>query len=135
MICLIRKSPVAATPEEEVRQALLHHMVFKAGYPRELISVEVSLSSLPNKALKVPERRADILVFTPSSLNPLMLVECKAVPLNAEVLRQALGYNHFVGAPWIVLANGVMTKTGSFYEKEGWVFSEGMPTFEQALSA
>lgn len=134
MICLIRKIPVASTPEEEVRQALLHHMVFVAGYPRELISVETSLSSLPNRDLKVPDRRADILVYTPVSLKPLMLVECKAVPLNADALRQALGYNHFVGAPWIVLANGVVTKTGAFYEKEGWVFNEGMPTFEQALS-
>jgi hypothetical protein len=133
MICLIRKIPVASTPEEEVRQALLHHMVFQAGYPRELIAVEASLSCLPNQDLKAPVRRADILVFTPSSLKPLMLVECKAIPLNAEALRQALGYNHFVGAPWIVLANGATTKTGSFYEKEGWVFNEGMPTFKQAL--
>lgn len=131
MICQIRKIPVATTPEEEVRQALLRHMVFQAGYPPELISVEASLSSF---SLKAPDRRADILVFTPSTLRPLMLIECKAVPLNAEALRQAMGYNHFIGAPWIVLSNGTITKTGFYYEKEGWVFNEGMPSFQQILS-
>lgn len=134
MICQIRKVAVAPTPEEEVRQALLSHMIFQGGYPPELISVEVNLSSLPNRNLNAPDRRIDILVFTPSSLEPLMLIECKAIPLDASALRQALGYNHFVGAPWLVLSNGKETKTGSFYEKEGWVFNEGMPNFEQALT-
>lgn len=131
MICQIRKIPVATTPEEEVRQALLRYMVFQAGYPPELISVEASLSSF---SLKAPARRLDILVSTPSTLKPLMLIECKAVPLNAEALRQAMGYNHFIGAPWIVLSNGMITKTGFYYEKEGWVFNEGMPSFQQILS-
>lgn len=130
MICQIRKISVVATPEEVVRQALLHYMIFQAGYPPELMSLEVHIPSFKQKA---PIRRADILVFAPSSLNPLMLIECKAVPLNDDALRQALGYNHFIGAPWIVLSNNFETKTGFFYEKEGWVFNEGMPTFQEAL--
>lgn len=129
MICSIRKIPIVSTPEEEVRQALLRYMIDQAGYPPQLISVEVSLSSFLSQA--VPDRRADVLVFAPSSLKPLMLIECKATPLNAVALRQVLGYNHFVKAPWVVLSNGISTKTGFFYEKNGWVFNEGMPSFEQ----
>ena len=137
MSCLVRKVPVALTPEEKVRQALLHMMISEKGYPIGALGVEVHLPSLPHfKGKKTPLRRADIIVFTPSefAMRPLLLIECKAVPLNAQVIRQVIGYNYFVQAPYIVIANGDSLKTGH-YKKEGWVFQEGLPTYQEILSS
>lgn len=135
--CLIRKIPVAHTPEEEVRQNIVDHLLSKGGYPFSLISVEKSLSSLPLvQNHKLPERRADILAFAKDKrgeLVPLLLVECKAVKLTESVLRQAIGYNLYVQAPLICVANGEENKTGYFVEKEGWVFRPGIPNFQSAL--
>jgi hypothetical protein len=40
-----------------------------------------------------------------SSLHPLLLVECKAGPLQWRGLRQAIHYNTFVGAPFVSLVS------------------------------
>jgi hypothetical protein len=132
LICLIRKVPVAATPEEQVRQALLKFMIESGGYPRGLIGVELSLSALPHlieSQSKLPKRRADVIVFSQSTHLPLILVECKAVPLNEATIRQAIGYNLFVKAPYIILANEKEVKTGSF-NGTAWVFNPGLPDYK-----
>lgn len=85
--CCIRKEWVAATPEEKVRQKLLAGMIGSLGYPASTIAVEQSLREMPHLALnplKMPSRRADVVVFAKDihphhSLFPLLLVECKAV--------------------------------------------------------
>ena len=127
--------PVAATPEEQVRQALLKFMIESGSYPRSLIGVELSLSSLPHlkeSQSKLPKRRADIIVFSQRTHLPLMLVECKAVPLNEAAISQAVGYNLFVKAPYILLANELEVKTGSF-NGATWVFSKGLPDYKSLL--
>jgi hypothetical protein len=120
--------------EEIVRQALIEQMVKVGGYPKSLIAVEKSLAELPHlKGLKgIPKRRADILVFAPDSLTPLILIECKAVPLKEDVIRQVIGYNHFVKAPWIVIVNQEEIQTAR-YQEEGWVFFSGFLSFNEAL--
>lgn len=114
-----------------MRQALLKFMI-ESGYPRGLIGVELSLSALPHlieSQSKLPKRRADIIVFSPNTHLPLLLVECKAVPLNDAAIRQVVGYNLFVKAPYIVLANESEVKTGT-YNGATWVFSPGLPSFK-----
>ncbi len=111
-----------------MRQALLAFMINSAGYPKGLIGVELSLSSLLHlQESKLPKRRADIIVFSMQH-TPLVLVECKAVPLNDATIRQAVGYNLFVKAPYIVLANQSDVKTGSF-NGTSWVFTPGLPPY------
>src|SRR5581483_10757188 len=106
LFCLIRKDWVVKTPEEEVRQALLHKMVEELQYPSSLIAVEKSLSHLEGK--KRPQRRIDILCYAKapdSSLFPLMLVECKKEVFSQKAFRQALGYNFYIGASFVALAS------------------------------
>lgn len=98
---------VAATPEEIVRQKLLHVMTQNLGYPKHLIAVEKQLSEIPHLTNGTPpNRRADILCFqeTEGELKPLLLIECKEMRPNKEAKRQVLGYNHFVGAPFVAVA-------------------------------
>lgn len=111
-----------------MRQALLHLMIDSLGYPKGLIGVEVSLDRIPHlRHKKVPLRRADIIVFSKEFV-PQVLVECKSVPLTQSAIQQAIGYNHFVSAPYVVLANSKEIKTGVFEEGE-WIFREGLPVY------
>lgn len=96
-------------PEEIVRQSLIHDMINRLGFPKELIVIEKEMSELPHLRGKgVPKRRIDLLCFTKKGeiLYPLLLVECKAIPLRDRALEQVFGYNYYVGARFVAIANG-----------------------------
>jgi hypothetical protein len=97
----VRKKYVALTPEENVRQDVLRHLLHKAGYPSGNISVEKQL--LFNGMLK----RYDVLVYN-SSFSPALLIECKSpsVPLNEKICRQIAMYNLQLQVPYLWLTNG-----------------------------
>jgi len=136
----IRKKWVDKTPEEMIRQSLIHEMVENLGYPPTWIAVEKELSQLPvpaplPKGQRIPKRRADLVVFTKNaltgSLRALMMVECKAVPLTPKFARQVIGYNAFVGADFIVLANETQILTGYFDPNAHiYQFEPGLPRFD-----
>ena len=117
IFCEWRKRWVRLTPEEWVRQQLLHRLVEQLEYPMSLIAVEVPFTMANGKAF-----RADAVVYgnTPlfrgegqGGVSPLMLIECKAetVPLTQKTLDQAVTYNRKLGVPWLVLHNGIQTIT------------------------
>jgi hypothetical protein len=119
----IRKEWVVATPEEHVRQQLLDDLINALGFPKELIMVEKGLCQMPHLSLqgpgRLPKRRADIVCFAKnihpySSLHPLLLIECKAVPITPGALRQILGYNHYMNAYFIAVVNQYETRLGYF---------------------
>jgi len=82
-------------------------MIKELGFEKNLISVEKELSSLPDITKKTPKRRLDILCYTNTKegLKPLLMVECKAIKLDHKALEQVAGYNHFVGAYFMAIAN------------------------------
>ncbi len=136
----VRKKWVEATPEEIIRQELIERMLKEWGYPLSFIAVERELSGLPHLQLterdKVPKRRADVIVFSKNihpkhSLFPLLMIECKAVPLTPKFAQQVIGYNSVVQAPFLALANGEQILTGFFDRETGhYSFEPGLPTFE-----
>ena len=101
----IRNCWVAQTPEEEVRQKLIQTMIGPLGYPKSLLSVEKQLPGV--------DRRFDLVCFTPGNggLIPLLLIECKAGPIDLAAERQVLGYNDSVQAPFVCLVNGSEIRT------------------------
>ena len=136
MHCLIRKRTVCRTPEEEVRQGILFAMLNRLNYPEQLIAVEKSLSSLPHsQSLPLPDRRIDIVVFTPhreEGLAPLMLIECKAHAPKPDVFLQLMGYNRFIQAPWIAVAALESIQAG-YLQGQQWTFRSGLPEYQEAL--
>ena len=104
IFCEWRHRWVRLTPEEWVRQQLLHRMVSEGDYPASLIAVE--------QAITVGEvrKRCDAVVYD-SAMQPLMLIECKAetVPLTQKTLDQAIVYNRKLNVPYLLLCNGVQT--------------------------
>ena len=75
---IIRKKYVRLTPEEWVRQHLLHFLVKERKFPETLLSVEKKL--LINQL----EKRTDVVMYS-NSLQPLLLAECKAQIGRAHV--------------------------------------------------
>jgi hypothetical protein len=100
----VRKKWYLLTPEEHVRQYILHYMIQVASYPAAMLAVE--------KQLKVNNRikRFDIVVYDRQHL-PWLLVECKApeVAIDENTLYQLLAYNSAVRCTYWLLTNGHQT--------------------------
>ena len=97
----LRKQYVALTPEEQVRQKMLHYLVETRKVAAGLIAVEYSI-----KVNNLP-KRADIVVFNKLG-EPQMIVECKAetVPITEKVLDQAIRYYSGLKVKNLTLTNG-----------------------------
>ena len=98
----VRKKYVALTPEEWVRQHLIHYLIGEKGYPAALISVETPLK------YACMDKRSDVLVFDRNA-HPLMLAECKApeVSITQKIFEQIAIYNHTIQAPCLMATNGM----------------------------
>jgi len=142
IFCSVRQVWVKEAPEERVRQKLIDMMVDQLGYPRGIIAVEQELGCLPHLSetlQSVPKRRVDMVVsgkgiHPDHGLYPLLLVECKAVPLSKRVIEQVVGYNFHVRAFFICVANEKEIRTG-WYDKEmgGYKFVRGLPSFTELM--
>ncbi len=96
----IRKRYLQTTPEEEVRQWIIHFLIHQKNFPISNISVEKQITYLNRK------KRFDILIY--KNAKPLFLIECKAptVAVNQEVLNQICTYNFVLSVPYLLVTNG-----------------------------
>ena len=125
--------------EEDVRQALLSEMTERLGYPISLIALEKEIAQLPHTNGQGRGRRLDLVCMAPGihprfPLYPLLIVECKKEQLDSAALRQALGYNAIVQAPFVCLANGQERRT---YLRKGqtWEHIPFLPPFAQLVAS
>lgn len=138
IFCEWRKRWVRLTPEEWVRQQLLHRLVEDYGYPASLIAVEQAISVGETK------KRCDAVVYTNTSsspspeerggvrfLSPLMIIECKAetVPLSQKTLDQAITYNRKLNVPHLLLCNGIQ----ALYVHGNNTYTSGIPRYADLL--
>jgi hypothetical protein len=143
IFCSIRQEWVAALPEEMVRQSLIHQMTHQWGYPISGFALEKDLKQMPHlcvSALKLPKRRADLVFFAKGihnhySLYPLLLIECKAVKLTPKSIRQVVGYNFYLKAPFIAIVNQNETRLGWYdFNQEGFTFISHIPSYSDLLA-
>jgi hypothetical protein len=141
--CPWRQRQVPALPEELVRVQLLQYLVEKLGYPKSGIAVERELEALVagnQTDLKLPKRRADIVCFAKGiegsgELKPLLLIECKSVPLTQRMKNQVIGYNHYLGAPFVALVNQTEVQIGWYEESKGqYCFAAVLPPYSELLA-
>jgi hypothetical protein len=99
---VIRKKYVLLTPEEWVRQHVIHFLTEEKKFPAGLIEVEKQIS------LFNTNKRVDVLVRN-KSLKPLLLVECKAidVALTQTEINQLARYQITLQATYCMLTNGI----------------------------
>ncbi|NQV03043.1 MAG: type I restriction enzyme HsdR N-terminal domain-containing protein [Bacteroidia bacterium] len=97
-----RKKFVELTPEEWVRQHILHFLTQHRGYPLSLIRVEAALTY--NRLKK----RSDVVAYSSQGI-PLLLVECKApqVELTQNVFDQVAMYNVTFSGRYLLVTNGM----------------------------
>jgi len=97
----IRKKFVILTPEEWVRQHVLHFLLLDKKYPKSFTNVE--------KLLKVNglTKRYDAVVFNNDG-SIFLLVECKApeVKINQNTFDQIARYNLTMKAEYLMVTNG-----------------------------
>ncbi|MAZ00915.1 MAG: restriction endonuclease subunit R [Flavobacteriales bacterium] len=99
---IIRKKYIKLTPEEWVRQNFIMYLIIDKKYPKSFFSIEKKV--MYNDLLK----RTDILFYKNSC--PYLIVECKSpeIKICDKVLHQAITYNRFLNAKYLVLTNGLI---------------------------
>lgn len=98
----VRKKYVVLTPEEWVRQHVIHFLITAHQVPISLIGVEKGITIMGRS------RRADVVVFGRTGL-PSLLVECKAptVSINPTTFTQAAVYTYGFGLDYMMITNGI----------------------------
>jgi hypothetical protein len=104
---VIRRKNILLTPEELVRQTLVHYLISNQQIGKSLIAVERGLDMPQGK------KRFDIVVFDRCG-NPFLIVECKSPDINIDMdtFLQGTNYNTALKAKYLWLSNG---KTNFFF--------------------
>lgn len=122
----LRKKDLLLTPEEWVRQHVLHYLMSEKAFPASLISTEAGVK------VNRLSRRYDALIYTRKG-EAYMLVECKApsVKINQEVFDQIIAYNRSIKAPYLLISNGLKHFCCQFDQtSHQYVFLPEIPFFE-----
>lgn len=125
---VIRKKFLLLTPEEWVRQHLVHFLVEEKKYPRSLIQLEGGLK------LNNLQKRSDILIFNNIG-QKIVLIECKApsVKISQETFDQIARYNFVHQVKWLVVSNGLQHYCCAIdFEKKSYHFVEELPDYSLA---
>ncbi len=100
--CTLRKKYLRLSPEEWVRQHIIHYLISHKSFPSGLIASEYSIK------YNELSRRCDLVVFDALGA-PKMIVECKApeVALTNDVFHQITQYNFTLNVDWLLVSNGI----------------------------
>lgn len=105
------------------------------GWSKHRISTEEAIGQIGDTSM-----RTDIICYTQQFV-PKILIECKAehIPISAKTAEQVARYNHKVGAPYLLMTNGITdfwysiqnnTQKISKLEQQPDLFQERSPTLE-----
>ena len=100
--CVVRKKKLQLTPEEWVRQHVIHYLIGHKQIPIERINSEHLLK------INGQNRRCDVVVID-SFGNPKLIVECKApeIKLDEKVFLQTSNYIQNSKAAYFWMTNGL----------------------------
>lgn len=126
---IIRKKNVVLTPEEWVRQHIVHYLINDYLFPKTLISVEKQL--VLNELVK----RTDIVLYNRLGL-PQLIIECKApeIRITQKTFDQIARYNLTLKVPFLWVTNGktnIVCKVD--LEKGKVVFLEQLPEISELV--
>mgnify|MGYP001942496920 CR=1 FL=1 len=113
------------TPEEWVRQHVLHFLISEKKYPLSHINVEKQLQ------LHDTIKRYDIVVFNANGSIEI-IVECKApkIKINQSVFDQIARYNFVIKANFLMVTNGLEHYNCKMdYKNEEYIFLKDIPKY------
>lgn len=98
----IRKKWIILTPEEWVRQHLIHYLITEKNYPASTLAIEKMIE------LNDVKKRFDLVAYD-NHMRPILLAECKApyIDLSKDVLAQAERYNLVLNCRFFMITNGL----------------------------
>nr|WP_317632805.1 type I restriction enzyme HsdR N-terminal domain-containing protein [uncultured Flavobacterium sp.] len=120
---VIRKKFILLTPEEWVRQHVVHYLIAVKGVSKSLINVE--------KVVKINglNKRYDVVVYN-SDGSIYLLVECKApeVKITQNTFDQIARYNGVLTANYLMVTNGLNHYFCQLdYLNQGYIFLPDLP--------
>lgn len=121
----LRKSYVALTPEEWVRQHFVNYLLQYKGYPTSLTANEVGIT------LNGMSRRCDTVIYD-KSLKPRAIVEYKApsVKITKEVFAQISRYNLVLRVDYLIISNGLQHYCCKMnYTNNSFTFMQDIPDY------
>lgn len=123
---VVRKQYVVFTPEEEVRQLMLHTFHYQLNIPFALMAVE--------KAIKYGQlsKRPDAVIFDKKG-KPLLIAECKApdITITPETVFQIAAYHKVLMPPWLFITNGMSHYTLKINSEGKFEMQDGLPTYDE----
>ena len=125
----IRKKFIILTPEEWVRQHVIHYLLNELNYPKSLINVE--------KLIKINDlsKRYDVVVFK-STGEILVLIECKppSITISQATFDQIARYNLVLNAQFLMVTNGLNHYFCQMdFENEKYLFLKNLPTYNNII--
>jgi type I site-specific restriction endonuclease len=126
---IIRKKYVLLTPEEWVRQHIVHYLINDYKFPKSLISVEKQL--FLNDLLK----RTDIVLYNHDA-KPVLIVECKAphLKLTQKNFGQIARYNLTLGVNYLWVSNGNKNYLCNInHQEKSFTFLSSLPHKDKLL--
>jgi predicted type IV restriction endonuclease len=121
----IRKKFIILTPEEWVRQHVVHFLISDKKFPKSLINVEKLLT------INGLTKRYDVVVFNPDG-TIFILIECKApqIKISQTVFDQIARYNMTMQSQFLMVTNGHNHYFCRMdYENEKYIFLETLPEY------
>ncbi len=121
---IVRKKYIILTPEELVRQHVIHYLVDEKKIPLGLINVEKSI------VFNGLNKRFDVVVYSRDG-QIFLLVECKApyVEINQKVVQQAGVYQKVLNPVCIMLTNGFQNIYFARVSGDEFTQQPDVPTF------
>jgi hypothetical protein len=124
---ILRKKEVVLTPEEWVRQHVVHWLLKDKNYPASIIAIEKQLQL--NKTTK----RTDILLFDKKGM-PDVIVECKAphIPITQASFDQIARYNLQLNAKVLMVTNGLQHYyCATDHANETYIYLPELPSYQK----
>lgn len=123
---VLRRKYVALTPEEWVRQHVVHYLLDYKGYPKGLLANEVEL------VIGEKKLRCDTLLYN-RALQPQMIIEYKSpeIDLTQRVFDQITAYNFLLHVDYLIVSNGRQHYCCRMdYERQSYQFLKEIPRYE-----
>ena len=123
----LRRTYVALTPEEWVRQHFIHYLIEQHNYPSTLMANEASIT------LNNTRRRCDTVVYD-RALRPRMIIEYKAptVKIDSKVFAQISRYNLVLRVDYLIVSNGLQHYCCKMdYTNNSYAFMQGIPPYHE----
>ena len=122
---IVRRKYVALTPEEWVRQHLIHFLVNEKKFPQSLLAVEMMIS------LNNTRKRCDIVGYNNSGI-PILIIECKApgIKISQKAFDQIARYNIPLKVKYLIVSNGLKLYACEIdFIRKSYSFIKELPEF------